>query len=230
MVYESVIGFCIIPFLLFSYFLTHRWSSCISMPNKRVQWKAEDEILPDFLEDSLFLPVWDYTEPKRSARPRPASLAEILISKPARLAYGVLLLLVILSGFHRAHLYDRVMGPSCYFRDPVVPDASWRLVGVDWSQYAYALYATDAEYLCNAVTIFDSLQQHGSKADRLLLYADTLDTSDEDTREGRLLAKARDELGVNTQPVKVLHQKNADCELLTEVVIGNRPNMSNTWY
>ncbi|ROV99100.1 hypothetical protein VMCG_06600 [Cytospora schulzeri] len=57
--------------------------------------------------------------------------------------------------------------------------------------------------------IFNSLELYGSQADRLLLYAETLDTIDESTREGRLLVKARDELGVNLQPVKVLHQESA---------------------
>lgn len=190
------------------------------MPAKRVSWKVDDEILPEFLEDSPFLPVWEYAEPTKSARPRPASLSQMLKSKPARLAYSVFLLLVIISGLRRAHVWDRLTGSSCYFRDPVVPDENWKLVGVDWSQYAYALYATDAEYLCNAVTMFDSLEQHGSKADRVLLYADTLDISDEDTREKRLLAKARDELGVITKPVKVMHEKSADCECLVELVLG----------
>ncbi|KAL1875383.1 hypothetical protein Daus18300_003122 [Diaporthe australafricana] len=57
--------------------------------------------------------------------------------------------------------------------------------------------------------IFEDLLQYGSKAGRLLLYADTLEINDGESREEKLLAKARDELGVNLQPVKVLHEKSA---------------------
>lgn len=182
------------------------------MPTKRALWKADDDVLPDFLENSPFLPVWNHDEPRRSARPKPTSIVQVLKSKPARLVYSVFLLLLVLTYSRRAHIYDRLTGPSCYFREPVVPDDDWKLADVNWSQYAYALYATDVEYLCNALMIFESLQQLGSKADRLLLYSDSLDTGDEETGEGRLLAKARDKLGVNLKPVKVLHEKSADCE------------------
>lgn len=184
----------------------------MSMSTKRKLFKADEDILPDFLANSPFLPVWNDTQPKRPARPKRPSIAQVLKSKPARLVYGVLLLLIVLSWLRSAHLYQRLTGPSCYFRDPVVPDDAWKTADVDWTQYAYVLYATDADYLCNAVMIFDSLQQLGNKADRLLLYADTLDISNVESREGRQLVKARDELGVNLKPVKVLHQKSAACE------------------
>lgn len=184
------------------------------MPTKRALWKTDEDVLPDFLEDSPFLPVWNDDGSRKTARPKPASIAQLLRSKPARLAYALILSLLALSWLRRVHLYERLTGPSCYFRDPVVPDGldSESGADLDWSQYAYALYATDIEYLCNAVMIFDSLVTYGSKADRLLLYADTIDISDEGTREGRLLANARDELGVILKPVKVLHEKSADCK------------------
>lgn len=183
------------------------------MPTKLGLRKADEDVLPDFLEDSPFLPVWNDDGPRRAARPKPASIAQVLRSKPARLAYCLVLLLLSLSWLRSVHLYERLTGPSCYFRDPVVPDVSyWKSTDLDWTRYAYALYATDVEYLCNAVMIFDSLELYGSRADRLLLYADTLDVSDEGAREGRLLAKARDELGVKLQAVKVLHEESADCE------------------
>ncbi|ROV92263.1 hypothetical protein VSDG_07299 [Cytospora chrysosperma] len=180
------------------------------MPTKPRLRKFDEDELPDFLEDSPFLPVWDHDEPRRSSRPKTAGIAQVLKSKPARLSYGLVILLFVLSWLHSVHFYDRLTGPSCYFRDPVVPDASYRnSPDLDWTQYAYALYATDVEYLCNAVTIFDTLERYGNKADRLLLYADTLGVSGEDSREGKLLSKARDELGVNLQPVKVLHEETA---------------------
>lgn len=183
------------------------------MPTKPRLRKADEDVLPDFLEDSPFLPVWNHDEPRRKPRPKPASFFQMLNSKPARLGYGLVLLLFILSWLRGVHLYERLMGPSCYFQDPVVPDVDyWKLPDLDWTQYAYALYATDVEYLCNAVMIFDSLEMYGSRADRLLLYADALGISDKDTQEGMLLAKARDELGVKMQPVKVLHQETAACK------------------
>ncbi|KAI3397224.1 hypothetical protein diail_11103 [Diaporthe ilicicola] len=179
------------------------------MPAKRGKGKFDEDLLPDFLEDSPFLPVWNEKEYKRAARPQAASTAQLLRSKPARLTYGVLLFIFTIIWLRKARVYERLTGPSCYFRDPVAPHDSWKSARTNWDEYAYSLYATDAENLCNAVMIFDDLQQYGSKAGRLLLYADTLDMNDGETREGRLLAKARDELGVNTQPVKVLHQESA---------------------
>ncbi|KAG8168778.1 hypothetical protein KVR01_001527 [Diaporthe batatas] len=178
------------------------------MPAKRESRKFDDEDLPEFLENSPFLPVWNESAARKAAAPRAASNTELLRSKPARLAYGVLLLTCILLWLRSVHIYDRLTGPSCYFRTPVAPDDDWRATR-DWSKYAYSLYATDKEYLCNAVMIFDDLSQYGSKAERLLLYADTMDANDGDSPEGRLLAKARDELGVKLQPVKVLHQESA---------------------
>lgn len=182
------------------------------MPANRGKGKVDEDVLPDFLEDSPFLPVWNDSESRRAARPQAASTAQLLRSKPARLAYGVLLFISIIICLRKVHVYDRLTGPSCYFRDPVAPNDHWRTANTNWGKYAYSLYATDAEHLCNAVMIFEDLRQYGSKAGRLLLYADTLDINDGESREGRLLAKARDELGVNLQPVKVLHEKSAACE------------------
>lgn len=181
------------------------------MPGKHGKGKFDEDALPDFLEDSPFLPVWDETKSRKAAPPKAASIAQLLRSKPARLAYGVLLFVFIIIWLRIAHVYDRLTGSSCYFRDPVAPNDHWRATTRDWRKYAYSLYATDAENLCNAVMIFDDLRQYGSKAERLLLYADTLDVNDGESREGRLLAKARDELNVKLQPVKVLHQESAAC-------------------
>ena len=181
------------------------------MPRRHTKGQFDEDELPDFLENSPFLPVWSDEESRRAARPKAASTAQLLRSKPARLIYGVLLLVFILLWLRSAHVYERLTGPSCYFRAPVAPNDHWRSVTRDWSKYAYSLYATDAEYLCNAVMIFDDLRQYGSKAERLLLYADTIDVNGGESREGRLLAKARDELGVKLQPVKVWHQESAAC-------------------
>lgn len=42
---------------------------------------------------------------------------------------------------------------------------------IDWSQYAYVNYATDANYLCNTLIMFESLRKLGSKAQLLLLLS-----------------------------------------------------------
>lgn len=189
------------------------------MSGKRKSRKLDEEDLPDFLENSPFLPVWNESAARQAAAPRAARTTDLLRSKPARLAYGVLLLIFILLWLRSVHVYDRLTGPSCYFRTPVTPNDNWRATTRDWSKYAYSLYATDAEYLCNAVMIFDDLHQYGSKAERLLLYADTMDANNGDSREGRLLAKARDELGVKLQPVKVLHQESAACKPLELMIV-----------
>lgn len=177
--------------------------------------KVDDDVLPDFLEDSPFLPVWNNYEPKKAVRPKRVNITQVLKSKPARLAYGVVFFLFILMKLRAAHVYERITGPSCYFRNPVAPDPDpyWRTADVDWSQFAYSLYATDVEYLCSAVVVFASLQQYNSRADRLLLYADTM-SLDENSEEGKLLLRARDDLGVKLQPVKVLHEKKAACEYI----------------
>jgi hypothetical protein len=183
------------------------------MSGKRRNPKLDEEVLPEFLEDSPFLPVWNEAASRKPAPPRAASTTQLLRSKPARLVYGVVLLVCILLWVWNNHVYDRLTGPSCYFRSPVAPNYQQRLTTTDWSKYAYSLYATDSEYLCNAVMIFDDLRQYGSKAEWLLLYADTMDANDGESHEGRLLAKAR-QLGVVLQPVKVLHEERAACECL----------------
>lgn len=42
---------------------------------------------------------------------------------------------------------------------------------IDWSTYAYVNYATDANYLCNTLIMFDSLRNLGTKAKLLLLVS-----------------------------------------------------------
>lgn len=42
---------------------------------------------------------------------------------------------------------------------------------VNWSNFAYINYATDPNYLCNALIMFESLRDHGSKAKQLLLLS-----------------------------------------------------------
>ncbi|KAK3709073.1 hypothetical protein LTR37_011052 [Vermiconidia calcicola] len=74
--------------------------------------------------------------------------------------------------------------------------------GVDWSQYAYCQYVTNEAYLCNSLMIFESLMRVGAKAERLMMYPEEWVVGD-DSNEGRLLAKARDEYQVRLVPIHV---------------------------
>lgn len=75
---------------------------------------------------------------------------------------------------------------------------------IDWSEFAYIQYASDAEYLCNSVMIFESLNRLGSKADRVLMYPYTIRPDVyPNTHESRLLLKAQREYGAKLIPIEV---------------------------
>ena len=84
---------------------------------------------------------------------------------------------------------------------------------VDWSRFAYVQYVTNTPYLCNSVMLFERLHTLGTKADKLMMYPSQFIPGD-DSLEGRLLAKARDEYGVKLTPIEVQRRKASDGELL----------------
>ncbi|OCK81505.1 glycosyltransferase family 8 protein [Lepidopterella palustris CBS 459.81] len=77
---------------------------------------------------------------------------------------------------------------------------------VDWSQFAYSLYATDSATVCHAVLVFEALERLGSRADRVLFYPEYWDTVVESAidRDSQLLIVARDQYHVKLHPVKLL--------------------------
>ena len=77
---------------------------------------------------------------------------------------------------------------------------------VNWSKYAYSLYATDSATLCHALLVFDALARLGSKADRVLFYPNYWDTLIRDSvdRDSQLLVMARDRYKVKLQPIQLL--------------------------
>jgi len=77
---------------------------------------------------------------------------------------------------------------------------------VNWSSYAYSVYATDTASLCHAVMILDALARFGSKADRVLFYPDYWDTrvASSKDRDSQLLILARDTYKAKLYPVKPL--------------------------
>ena len=88
---------------------------------------------------------------------------------------------------------------------------SLRPQATDWSDFAYVQYVTNLPYLCNSVMLFESLHRLGSKADRLLMYPDEMNPS-QDNVEGKLLRKARDEYEAVLQPIEVQQRPSTDCE------------------
>ena len=91
------------------------------------------------------------------------------------------------------------------FNNPLRPQAT------DWSDFAYVQYVTNVPYLCNSVMLFESLHRLGSRADRLLMYPEEMDLS-ENSIEGRLLGKARDEYNAVLQPIEIQQRPSTDCE------------------
>ncbi|KAI3331781.1 glycosyltransferase family 8 protein [Xylariaceae sp. AK1471] len=168
------------------------------------------------------------------------SLAQILTSK--RIRYTASALAVVGLFFLAFRNYDHI--PSlATMRDStggsstiagtnkdcppaVVP--SFEAASVDWSQYAYTQYATNKEYLCNSVMIFETLHRLGAKADRAMLYPETMMSPTEtnpNSNEAKLLVKARDQYKVKLVPVSVQRRAGGDAtwaESFTKLLAFNQ--------
>ncbi|EKD12736.1 uncharacterized protein L3040_006887 [Drepanopeziza brunnea f. sp. 'multigermtubi'] len=172
--------------------------------------------VPEFLHSSPFFPTFEPDEENHIRPPEHMpSILEILKSKPARVAFTFFLALTTFIYFRTAvyefHVWTRLAGPSCSLSAPVYPPSSWDAPDVDWTKFAYTQYATNLNYLCNSVMIFETLHRLQSKPDRLMLYPSKYSAPDAvaDTPERRLLLKARDEYGVKLEAVEVVHEKSA---------------------
>ncbi|KAF1843880.1 glycosyltransferase family 8 protein [Cucurbitaria berberidis CBS 394.84] len=79
-------------------------------------------------------------------------------------------------------------------------------LNINWSHYAYSLYAIDGATLCHALLLFDALARFGSKADRVLFYPAYWDLTVESSkdRDSQLLVLARDQYKVKLQPIELL--------------------------
>ncbi|KAI1302271.1 glucose N-acetyltransferase [Xylaria venustula] len=108
----------------------------------------------------------------------------------------------------------------------VVP--SFDDTSVDWSRYAYTQYVTNKEYLCNSVMIFETLHRLKAKADRVMMYPNSMMEPTETnpkTNEAKLLVKARDQYGVKLVPVSVQQRPGADAtwaESFTKLLAFNQ--------
>jgi len=124
--------------------------------------------------------------------PNPPSPPSLLLRRP-RYLYALLALLVLYLWHtfpvHRTS-HVPIHDPSLIYRN------------VDWTRFAYSLYATNSAYLCNALMVYESLSRLGSKADRVLFYPQEWDLEIESStdRDSQLLVKARDDFGVKLMP------------------------------
>lgn len=172
--------------------------------------------VPDFLQDSPFFPVGlRYDDAPRVPYRKP-SLRQVLKSKTVRATFTTIIAVIaaflLLRSVRRAIIKQWFSGPACLRNQLFVPTQYYlHEEGIDWSQYAYAQYATNTEYLCNSIMIFESLQRLGSKAERLLMYSETFD-EDPSSAEYQLLQKAKNKYGVNLVPIQVQHKKAAFCK------------------
>ncbi|KAI9721735.1 MAG: hypothetical protein M1812_002070 [Candelaria pacifica] len=76
---------------------------------------------------------------------------------------------------------------------------------VDWSRFAYTQYATNEQYLCNSVMIFEALDRLHSKADRLLMFPQEWSGQETMDQTTNLLRKAQS-YGAKLQPIEVLRR------------------------
>ncbi|KAI1101354.1 glycosyltransferase family 8 protein [Jackrogersella minutella] len=170
------------------------------------------------------------------------SVGQILMSK--RVRYAGISLAAFGLFFLAFRNYDRlpsieslrggsaaaVAGSNSDCPPAVVP--SFEEAQVNWSRYAYTQYVTNAAYLCNSVMIFETLFRLGSKADRVMMYPETMMDPSEtspSSEEARLLVKARDEYKVKLIPVSVQRRAGADAtwaESFTKLLAFNQTQYS----
>ncbi|KAI1259764.1 glucose N-acetyltransferase [Xylariaceae sp. FL1019] len=167
------------------------------------------------------------------------SLGQILSSKRVRYAASALAALGLFSLAFRNYdqlssmrPYGGSLGGSSLSTDnqncppAVVP--SFEEASINWSRYAYTQYVTNAAYLCNSVMIFETLYRLGAKADRVMMYPDSMmdpAETDPSSSEAKLLVKARDQYKVKLVPVSVQRRNGGDAtwaESFTKLLAFNQ--------
>jgi alpha-N-acetylglucosamine transferase len=100
---------------------------------------------------------------------------------------------------------------------------------VDWTRFAYTQYVTNSAYLCNSVMIFETLFRLKSRADRVMMYPESMmpnpASTDGTSDDQRLLIKARDAYRVKLVPVNVQRRNGADAtwaESFTKLLAFNQ--------
>ncbi|KAF2441974.1 glycosyltransferase family 8 protein [Karstenula rhodostoma CBS 690.94] len=95
--------------------------------------------------------------------------------------------------------------PQISNRPPKVDD------GVVWSNYAYVQYVTNENYLCNSLMILEALHRSGSKADKIMLFPENWQLSNEIGSENRMmLNQARERYETKLIPISVQTSTKGD--------------------
>lgn len=139
-------------------------------------------------------------------------MGQILLSKSAR-AVAALLLIILLLTVTTSWL------PTEFSSKKFLPSSAQNCTNdqlndaVDWSRFAYVQYATNDDYLCNSVMLFEILHRLDSKADRLLMYPSDFQIEEDPNTEsynGGLLKVARDKYNVKLKAIQVQRRDGGD--------------------
>lgn len=84
------------------------------------------------------------------------------------------------------------------------------LDSVDWSRYAYVLYATSAAHLCNALMILAELRNFGTKAQLVVLARQEFLNETQHPDEYKLLTRVQREYDITIKPKEVIHKGGDD--------------------
>jgi hypothetical protein len=175
------------------------------------------DVVPEFLHNSpFFIPEQHEFKADRRNRRKP-TIKQILKSKQFRtIVYAILAIILFFylkSKAQEVDLWGRMTGPSCYYSEPFDMSFASETNETDWSSFAYIQYATDTEYLCNSVMLFETLNRLGSKADRVLLYPSHFGLNAKSgDRNTELLWKAKTDFGVKLVPIEIQHNNQASCK------------------
>lgn len=172
-------------------------------------------VLPPFITKHFYLTPLGTSTPPIEGNPTKVSvhMGQVLLSKSFR-AVAVLFSIVLLLTLTTTWLPNGVSSKS------FLPSSAQNCTNdhhvdeaVNWSRFAYVQYATNEDYLCNAVMLFEILHRLDSKADRLLMYPSDFRIEENTTAQsfnGRLLKKARDKYNVKLKAIQVQRRDGGD--------------------
>lgn len=112
-----------------------------------------------------------------------------------------------------ANATETTENPPVTKEEPEV-DLKQDSINVNWTEFAYVQYATEIDYLCNSLMLFEQMHNLEIKPEKVLLYPKEWGVPEEgplpayNVTEGPnelyLIQKARDEFGVKLKPTKVI--------------------------
>ncbi|KAI0572098.1 Alpha-N-acetylglucosamine transferase [Pyrenophora tritici-repentis] len=145
--------------------------------------------------------------------PRPAHFSKWFALRRVRTASIIsALLLVVLSLSHFVTLAPSIPAPPQY--TTASSSATTCDDRVQWSDFAYVQYVTNANYLCNSLLILDALYHSKAKADRIIMYPEgwhvAKDNTADDPTKIKLLRKARDVYQAKLVPIQVQSFEKGD--------------------